>query len=239
MSIFSRIFKVGQAAANKVVDKLENPELMLDQAIRDKEKQIQDAKKSVQSCIATERQAKALLEKERNEQQLWEQKAEMALKAGKEDLAVKALERAAEHETKVEPLQSQWESQRAAVDELKKEIQNMNDQLAEYKRNKDFIIAQSKAAKVKKDIYEAKARIAGGRRGADDLMARMKAKAERQSLEADAAKELANDTDTGVDSLEKEFAQLGNAPASAAVNDKLAALKAKIGSPTLALTSDQ
>ena len=229
MSIFSRIFKAGQAAANKVVDKMENPELMLEQAIRDKDKQIQDAKKSVQSCIATERQAKALLEKERNEQKMWEQKAEMALKAGKEDLAVKALERASEHEAKVEPLQSQWESQRAAVDELKKEIQNMNDQLAEYKRNKDFIIAQSKAAKVKKDIYEAKARISGGRRGADDLMARMKAKAERQSLEADAAKELANDTETGVDSLEKEFDQLGDAPASAAVNDKLAALKAKLG----------
>ena len=229
MSIFSRIFKVGQAAANKVVDKIENPELMLDQAIRDKDKQIQDAKKSVQSCIATERQAKALLEKERNEQKMWEQKAEMALKSGKEDLAVKALERASEHETKVEPLQSQWESQRAAVDELKKEIQSMNDQLAEYKRNKDFIIAQSKAAKVKKDIYEAKARISGGRRGADDLMARMKAKAERQSLEADAAKELADDTETGVDSLEKEFAELGDAPANAAVNDKLAALKAKLG----------
>ena len=227
MSIFSRIFKVGQAAANKVVDKMENPELMLDQAIRDKEKQIAEARKSIQSCIATERQAKALLEKERSEQLQWEQKAEMALRAGKEDLAVKALERSSEHESKVGPLQSQWESQAAAVGELKKELTSMNDQLAEYKRNKDFIIAQSKAAKVKKDIYEAKARISGGRKSADDLMARMKAKAERQSLEADAAKELANDAD-GVSSLEKEFEALGDTTASSQVNDKLAALKAKM-----------
>ena len=232
MSIFSRIFKVGQAAANKVVDKLENPELMLDQAIRDKEKQIADARKSIQSCIATERQAKALLEKERSEQLDWEQKAEMALRAGKEDLAVKALERSSEHEAKVGPLQSQWESQSAAVEELKKELQGMNDTLAEYKRNKDFIIAQSKAAKVKKDIYEAKARISGGRKSADDLMARMKAKAERQALEADAAKELANDAD-GTSSLEKEFAALGNSTPSAQANEKLAALKAKLAHPLL------
>lgn len=228
MSIFSRIFKVGQAAANKAVDSLEKPELMLEQAIRDKDKQIMEAKKSVQSCIATERQTKSMLEKEKAEKLTWEQKAEMALKAGKEDLAVRALQRATEHEQKMATLETQWQSQRAAVDELKKEILKMGDELAEFKRNKDFIIAQSKAAQVKKDIYEAKARISKDNR-ADDLMARMKAKAERQSYEADAAKEIAEVSDGG-DALEKEFEGLGSSgSASPQVNDKLAALKAKLG----------
>lgn len=227
MSIFSRIFKVGQAAANKVVDKMEKPELMLEQAIRDKEEQIRDAKKSIQSCIATERQTKAMLEKEKNEKFAWEQKAEMALKAGKEDLAVRALQRATEHEQKMTTLDTQWQSQRAAVDELKKEIIKMGDEVAEFRRNKDFIIAQSKAAQVKKDIYEAKARISS-KNNADDLMARMKAKAERQGHEADAAKEIA-EVSTG-DTLDKEFEGLGSSGgASVEVNDKLAALKAKLG----------
>jgi len=44
MSIFSRIFKIGQASANKVVEKFEKPELMLEQAIADKEKQIREVK---------------------------------------------------------------------------------------------------------------------------------------------------------------------------------------------------
>lgn len=226
MSIFSRIFKIGQAATNKVVDKLEKPELMLEQAIRDKDKQIQEARKSVQSCIATERATKAMLEKEKAEKFTWEQKAEMALKAGKEELAVRALQRATEHEQKMTALDTQWQTQRASVDELKKEILKMGDELSEFKRNKDFIIAQSKAAQVKKDIYEAKARISGNNR-ADDLMARMKAKAERQSYEADAAKELA-EVSTG-DALEKEFANMGGSAASVEVNDKLAALKARLG----------
>ena len=121
MSIFARIFKIGQAATNKVVDKLEKPELMLEQAIRDKDKQIQEARKAVQSCIATERATKAMLEKEKAEKFTWEQKAEMALKAGKEELAVRALQRATEHEQKMTTLDTKWQTQRASVDELKKE----------------------------------------------------------------------------------------------------------------------
>lgn len=225
MSVFSRIFKIGQASANKVVEKLEKPELMLDQAIRDKEKQIRDAKKSIQACIATERQSKALLEKERVEQTTWEQKAEAAMKAGREDLAVKALQRATEHEQKAATLEPNWESQRHAVDELKTEIQKMDDEVAEYRRNKDYIIAQSKAAQVKKDIYEAKARISK-KNNPDDLMARLKEKTERSNYEAEAAKEMA---DASGDTLEKEFESLGGTAADPAVADKLAALKAKMG----------
>jgi len=226
MSIFSRIFKVGQASANKAIDKLEKPELMLEQAIRDKEKQIREAKKSVQQCIATERQTKAMLEKEKSEKFTWEQKAESAMRADREDLAVKALGRAAEHDQKASALLPNWESQRSSVDELKSEILSMESEIAEFKRNKDFIIAQSKAAQVKKDIYEAKANISK-KNNTDDLMARMKAKAERQSFEADAAKEMANMSDSP-NSLEDEFKELGSSN-SASVQAKLDALKNKLG----------
>ncbi|MCP4715649.1 MAG: PspA/IM30 family protein, partial [Deltaproteobacteria bacterium] len=176
---------------------------------------------------ATERKTKALLDREGADKSTWEKKAETALTAGKEELAVKALARAGEHENKAGALQPQWQSQRASVEQLKQDIFKLEDELAEFKRNKDFIIAQSKAADTKKQIYEAKARMQK-KGSADDLMARMKAKAERSAFEADAAKELA-DTFGGGDSLDKEFEQLGGATASVEVQDKLAALKAKLG----------
>ena len=226
MSIFSRIFKIGQAHANQAVDRMEKPEVMLEQAIRDKDKQISEAKKSIQQVIATERQAKVQCEKELQEKTTWERKAEAAMHAGREDLAVKALQRAAENVRKAEAYQSSWEQQRAAIDDLKKDILQMDDELAEFKRNKDFIIAQSKTAEVKKSIYEAKARIST-KSNANDLMARMKAKAERVSYEADAAKEMANSF-SGGDSLEKEFDAIGSSTVSANVQGKLEALKAKM-----------
>jgi|GEM_PF-767028 len=228
MSIFSRIFKIGQAHANRAVDKFEKPEVMLNQAIEDKEKQIREAKKSIQGCIATERQTKKQLDNEKAEKFAWEQKAQAALKAGKEDLAVKALQRATEHEQKATALQTNWQQQREAVEELKKDVFKMEDEIAEFRRNKDFIIAQSKAADVKKSIYEAKAKITKKGRGADDLMERMKAKAERSENEADAAKELATTFD-GKDSLEKEFDDLGSNATSPDIQAKLDAMKAQMG----------
>lgn len=224
MSIFKRLFKIGQANVNKAVDGLEKPEVMLDQAIRDQQKHISEAKQSVQAVIATERQTKALLDKENENKSVWMQKAEFALKAGNEELATKALARSEEHETKAASLQPQWESQRAEIEKLKLAVRKMDDELAELKRNKDIIIAQSKAAEVKKDIYQAKAKI--GKNNTSDLIERMKAKAERSSFEAQAAEEMADDTSG--DRLEKEFEGLGEVSASQSVQDKLAALKSKL-----------
>jgi len=225
MSIFNRIFKVGQASVNKAIDKIETPELMLDQAIRDKDKQIKDAKRAVMSCIATEKQAKALLGREKLEQASWEAKAEAALKANREDLAMKALARAGEHEKKALEMEPRCLEQRTQIESLKQDVRRIEDELAEFKRNRDFIIAQSKASEVKKQIYQAKANMSE-KHSADDLMARMRAKAERSSHEADAAAEMAADSG---DSLENEFAGLGTANVDQAVNDKLAAMKAKLG----------
>lgn len=227
MSIFARIFKIGQASANKVVESFEKPELMLEQAISDKEKQIREVKQSVQQVIATERQTKAQLEKEKAEKFQWEQKAEAAMRAGREDLAVKALERASEHEARAASLEPSWQSQQSSVAELKQEIIVMEAEVAEFRRNKDFIIAQSKAAQVKKDIYEAKAKITK-KRSPDDLMARMKAKAERQGYEADAAKEMAENS--AGSTLEDEFKSLGTGAANPDVQAKLDALRSKLGS---------
>ncbi len=224
MSIFSRLFKIGQAKANNVVDGLEKPELMLEQAIRDQAKQIAEAKKSVQSVIATERKTKALLDQEKENQSTWESKAQAALSAGKEDLATKALVRSEEHEKQAGLLGPQWENQRGEVEKLKLAIRKMDDELAELKRNKEIIIAQSKAAEVKKDIYEAKAKI--GKNNTSDLIERMKNKAEKTSYEAAAAEEMADEVSG--DSLSREFDDLGESTSSQSVQDKLAKMKSKM-----------
>ncbi|MCD6184489.1 MAG: PspA/IM30 family protein [Deltaproteobacteria bacterium] len=224
MSIFRRIFKIGQANINKTIDGLEKPEVMLEQAIRDQQKRIGDVKKSVQSVIATERQTKALLDREQENKTIWEQKATAALQAGREDLATKALVRSEEHEKKAASLKPQWEMQRSEIEKLKSSIRQMEDELADLKRNKNIIIAQSKAAQAKKEIYEAKAKI--GKNKTTDLIDRMKAKAERTSYEAAAAEEIAEEA--AGDSLEKEFKDIGDNIAGQSVQDKLAALKAKL-----------
>ena len=142
------------------------------------------------------------------------------------NLQTKALIRSEEHDGKINSLEPSWKNQRSSVDSLKIEIQKMEGELAELKRNKDVIIAQSKTAEVKKSIYEAKAKI--GKSNTSDLVARMKAKAEKQGYEAEAARELAEDL-SGGDNLEKEFEKLG-VSSSDSVKAKLEMMKAKLNS---------
>lgn len=226
MSIFSRIFKVGQASTEKVFERFEKPELMLDQAIRDKEEEIREAKQSLQDIIASEKQAKAQLDKEKAGQFKWEQQAQAYLKAGREDSAVKALQRANEFEQRVQALLPQWEAQRTSVEEIKRDILRMEDQVQEYRRNKDFILAQAKSASVRKDIYEAKARISK-RSTADDLMARMKSRVERDLARAEAAKEI-SETFSESDELERELRE-ESPELNPDIQRKLAEMKAKLG----------
>ena len=79
---------------------------------------------------------------------------------------------------------------------------------------------------MKKQIYEAKAKMSDN--SSDDLLARMKAKAERNKYEAAAAKEMA-ETASGKTSLDKEFEELETQTVSSDVQAKLAAMKAKMG----------
>ncbi len=227
MGIFSRLFKVGEAHVNKSLDKLEKPEVMLEQAIRDQQKAIASAKEKVQAVIATERQSKASIEKEKSEQHKWEERANFALQQNNEELATQALVRAENHQKNVASLTPNWQLQSDSVANLKVELQKMQNELNELKRNKDIIIAQAKSAEVKKSIYEAKAAI--GKNNTADLISRMKAKAEKQSYEAEAAKELASSVD-GKDSLEKQFESMGQQDASFSVKRRLEEMKAKLNS---------
>lgn len=224
MSIIQRIFKVGQAEANRLVDQIENPEKMLDQAIRDREKEIRNARTAITSVIAQEKETKATLDRALRNKEEWLGKAEMALRAGKEELAAQALVRSEDYEREAQTMDQQWQYLKKETQQLKQSLQQMENDFQALQRERNIIVAQSKAASVKKDIANAKAKI--GKGNTDDLIERMRKKAQKVSYEADAANELADETSG--DSLEKEFASLETQQVSASVADKLAAMKAKL-----------
>jgi phage shock protein A len=223
MSFLKRLFKIGQAHANQAVDALEDPAVMLDQAIRDGEQELRENLQRLQQLLAHVKQQGGQAAAEGLKQTEWEGKAEQALGAGNEELATRALERAAEHESNAATFQQQHDSLNAEYKKLKAAVSAQSDNLESTKRDKQVILARLQAAGVKKDINEAKANIGNNKDGASKLIARMREKANQTVAEADAAEEMAN---SAGDSLEKDFASL-NAP-NTAVADKLAAMKAKM-----------
>ena len=58
MSVFSRIFKIGQAEAHNIVDKLEDPIKLTEQGIRDLKKDLDESLKALAEVKAMSIRAK-------------------------------------------------------------------------------------------------------------------------------------------------------------------------------------
>src|SRR5688572_28222042 len=98
MGIFQRAGDILAANINDLVDRFEDPEKMLRQAIREMENCIEDAMDSAAKAIATEKLIAKDLDHHNDAALSWGEKAEQAVKADDDPLARASLRRKTEHE---------------------------------------------------------------------------------------------------------------------------------------------
>jgi phage shock protein A len=195
-----------------VISKSENPEKMLSQVIVDMNQQLIESKKSVASSIADE---KRLERQMRNNQSLakeWEEKAKLAVKAGKDDLAKEALLRKQEFDNLYNQYKPQWDVQHEAVEKLKTALRQLQQKIEEAQRKKNLLVARSRRAKAQKKIQETVSGLSDN--SAFEVFDRMAAKVERLEAENEATLELAEIENGNMD-LERQFAELESGTASA------------------------
>ena len=92
-NIFKRISDILAANLNDLIDRVEDPERMVKQIIREMEDNIHIAEEGVIDAMASEKQLQKDLEQHRHQAATWRQRAEEALRADQEDLARAALTR--------------------------------------------------------------------------------------------------------------------------------------------------
>jgi len=223
MSIWQRISTLVKSNINALISGAEDPEKVLEQLIRDMRSQFIDARKQVAVSIADEKRLKKQYEGEVKKATDWEARAMTAIKANKEDLARQALGRKSEHDTLASQFQEQWMAQKAAADQLKDALTQLNAKIQEASRKKNLLIARQKRAEAQKKIQDTLSGM--GDNSAFDTFARMEEKVDRNEAEAQAALELSGEMSG--DSLDREFAALETS--GGGQDDALAALKAKMG----------
>ena len=212
MGIFDRFRRMVKSNLNDMISKSENPEKMLSQVIVDMNQQLIESKKSVASSIADE---KRLERQMRNNQSLareWEEKARLAVKAGKDNLAKEALLRKQEFDNLYNQYKPQWDSQHEAVEKLKTALRQLQQKIEEAQRKKNLLVARSKRAKAQKKIQETVSGLSDN--SAFEVFDRMAAKVERLEAENEATLELAEIDNSELD-LERQFAELESGSASA------------------------
>ena len=222
MGIISRITTLFKAEANAAIDKMEDPEKVLNQTIRDMQEQLNQARAQVAESIAFEKKLKMQYDKALEESRKWENNAMKAVEANRDDLATDALNRKAEADAQAEQLRIQWEGQRKSCDQLRAKLSSMNKKVEDAKRKKSLLVAQAKRAEASKTIHKTLAGMDDG--AAFSTFDRMAEKVQTLEAEAQATEELASDDFSG-DSLEKQIDGLRPVGES----DALAALKAKMG----------
>jgi phage shock protein A len=232
MSIFQRLFKVGQSEAHAIVNKLEDPIKLTEQGIR-------DLKQDLQSAMAGLAEVKGVsirLAKEAEDAKLqsseYERKAMLLLQSGQEGkldpaqadrLAMEALtkkESASERATK---FFKDAEQQQRMASQLQDKITQLKSTISTYENELITLRARARTAASTKKINQQLAQVDSSSTIA--MLERMKQKVEEDEALAQAYGEVA-DVDTSVDA-EINRALAGSQTATA--QDKLLELKAKMG----------
>jgi phage shock protein A len=224
MGILERIRTVLKSNINALISKAENPEKMLNQLLIDMNENLLEAKKQVAMSIADEKKLERQMLENKTQAEDWEKKAMLAVKAGKDDLAKEALVRKQEYDGYAASFQKEFESQHAAVEQLKDALRQLQSKIEEAGRKKNLLIARAKRAEAQKQIQQTMGSLSGT--SSFDTFDRMTQKVDQIEAEAEAYKELGS-VGSEDQKLEDKFKELESSGAGA---DKLLEdLKAKMG----------
>ena len=203
MALLERVATLIRANLNELIDRAENPEVMLKQVINDMENQFMQVKTQVAVAIADQH----LLEKKQQEHAErsadWMRKAEMSVDRKQDDLARVALENAERCRGLADNFQQQSADQKNQVETLKAALGKLEQKLAEARSKRDLLIAQHRRSRALSKASEA--RISIGDAGSGAAFDRMKEKVQREEAVSEAHAELAGDNlDDRFQALERD-----------------------------------
>jgi len=189
------------ANLNDLTDRLEDPEVMLRQALREMDDAIAGATAAAARAIAGERRLAEELDRHGRQAGHWQGRAEQAGARGEDDLARRALARRLEHDATVTTLRDRWAAAREASQSVRRQLEAMRARRAEAARQLATLSARRQAAAACRSLVSLDAGPDSpfGARGFARF-ARMREAVEMAEAEAMALIELHAGSDDGLES---------------------------------------
>jgi phage shock protein A len=225
MGIFDRLTTLLRSNINDLISSAEHPEKMLNQIIVDMRSQLVKAKQQVAAAIADEKRLRDQADAELRQAQDWENRAVLAVREGRDDLAKQALVRQTEHVSHGQTLDATWQSHRDETEKLKNALRDLNDKIEEAKRKKNLLIARQRRAQAQKRISETMSSLS--EKSAFEAFARMEEKIDQSERQLRASAEI--DEEFTGDRLGKDFKQLEQAAGVTNAEFRLLQLKQQMG----------
>jgi len=232
MSIFARLFKVGQSQAHAVVDKLEDPIKLTEQGIRDLRSDLQNAMTGLAEVKGVSIRLTKEAEDAKRQADEYERKAMLLLqrfKDGQMDqaqadrLATEALNQKELVSQRATKLGQDAEQQQRMATQLQDKVQQLKTTITTYEQELITLRGRAKTAESTKKINQHLAQVDSSSTIA--MLERMKRKVEEDEALAQAYGEVGQ-VDTSVDTeINKALAE--GQPSKA--QDQLQAMKARLG----------
>ncbi len=224
MGIFDRFSTMLRSNLNDLIARAENPEKMLNQVIEDMRGQLAKARQEVAVAIADAAKLKKQADDEQKQANDWEQRAMLAVRQGRDDLARQALMRHQEHAMRAQELFATWQKHQEDTERLRDALRQLNEKIQEAQRKKNLLIAKQRRAQAQRRIHETMSGLSDS--SAFEAFDRMAEKIEQNERLALAAASVSEEL-TG-DNLDREFKQLESG-GSDEVDYKLMAMKQQLG----------
>ena len=229
--IFQRLFKTGQAEAHAIVDKLEDPIKLSEQAIRDLKKDLQESLKALAEVKAVSIRLSRESEDHRRRAVDYERKAMLLVQkaqggqmeeAEADRLATEALTRVSESQTRHSESAGQAQAQQETANKLQGNVNELKSKIGSYENDLITLKARTKTANATRKINQHLANVDS--KGTVALLERMKEKVEEQEALAEAYGDMGDSQTSVDDEINKALAD----GKGAAVDDSLAQLKARM-----------
>ncbi len=225
MGIFTRFRDIVGSNINSMLDRAEDPEKLIKLMIQEMEDTLVEVRSAAARSIADKKDLNRKIEALENERNDWEDKAELAMRKGREDLAKAALVEKSRVSTAVDVLKQDYEAVDEGLSKLNEDIARLEAKLEDAKARQKALLARHKTANsrlaARKKIHDYKI---------DDAMLRFEAYTRR----IDDVEGRVEAYDLGLPKdLNHEFASL---EAEEAVNKELDDLKKRVAAERTAET---
>lgn len=223
MGIFSRLNRVIKSNLNALVDQAEDPEKMIGQTVADMKAALARARKDLIEAMGTAKRLDNQAADLEAQAADWERKAVLALEQDDDDLAREALRRKARALAEATRARSRVSEQEQATRSMKEQLGRIEQKLDDLKARQKTLAAQVRQARsTPAEGAQASERLGGG---AFSDLERMADQIDQLDAEVEAHQVL---DDPKRADLDARFAALEDDAGDHAIEDQLAALKAKL-----------